>query len=64
MNARTWNLNLMATAEHPKTTIANVSQADAAKILRGLMYGPGSSESAHVGAAVTAVDRHEVALAA
>jgi len=68
MNTRTWNLKLMATDEHPETTIEGVSQADATKILRGLMYGPGSAEYGHVQAAVAggvaAVDRHEGPLAA
>lgn len=65
MNSRTWNLKLMATDDHPETTLEGVSQEDAAKLLRGLMYGPDSSDYAHVRAAVrTAVDRHEGALAA
>jgi len=66
MNSRTWNLKLMATDEHPATTLEGVSQDDATKILRGLMYGPGSHEYAHVQAAVSATraDRHEGSLAA
>lgn len=67
MNTRTWNLKLMATDEHPETTLEGVSQADATKILRGLMYGPGSAEYKHVQAAVQyagRVDRHEGSLAA
>ena len=66
MNSRTWNLNLMATDDHPATTLEGVSHEDATKILRGLMYGPGSSEYAHVQAAVSAAraDRHEGPLAA
>ena len=67
-NTRTWNLKLMATDDHPETTIEGVSQADATTILRGLMYGPGSVEYGHVEAAVAtagaAVDRHEGPLAA
>jgi hypothetical protein len=68
MNKRTWNLNLMATADHPATTLEGVSHDDATKILRGLMHGPGSTEYAHMQAAVAttrvAVDRHEGPLAA
>jgi hypothetical protein len=67
MNARTWNLKLMATDEHPETTIEGVSQEAAAKILRGLMYGPGSADYAHVEHAVAdarRLDRHESSLAA
>ena len=65
MSTRTWNLKLMATDEHPETTIEGVSQGDATKILRGLMYGPGSVEYGHVQAAVHARrDRHERPLAA
>ena len=66
MSTRTWNLKLMATDEHPATTLEGVSQADATKILRGLMYGPGSTEYAHVQAAVgtARADRHEGPLAA
>ena len=67
MTARTWNLNLMATDAHPATTLEGVSHADAAKILRGLMYGPGSPEYAHVEHAVATgrrLDRHEGSLAA
>lgn len=65
MNSRTWNLKLMATDEYPAATLEGVSQEDATKILRGLMYGPGSTEYAHVRAAVGArVDHHEGALAA
>lgn len=60
MNARTWNLKLMATDEHPETTIEHVSQEDATKILRGLMYG----DYTHVTTSVATVDRHEAALAA
>jgi len=67
MNTRTWNLKLMATGDHPETTLEGVSRDDAAKILRGLMYGPDSTEYAHVQHAVAAagrVDRHEASLAA
>jgi hypothetical protein len=68
MNARTWNLNLMATDDRPATTIEGVSQKDAAKILRGLMHGPSSIEYVHVEDAIAAarvgVDRHEAPLAA
>jgi hypothetical protein len=42
-------------------TIENVSQEDATKILRGLMYGSASSDYAHVRAAV---NRRDDALAA
>jgi hypothetical protein len=65
MNARTWNLKLMATDEHPETTLEGVSQEAATTILRGLMYG--SLDHAHAQAAVAAgatVDRHEGPLAA
>ena len=68
MNTRTWNLNLMATEHHPATTLEGVSQEDATKILRGLMYGPASVEYTHVQHAVAHagghVDRHEAPLAA
>lgn len=68
MNTRTWNLKLMATDDRPETTIEGVAQADATKILRGLMYGPGSVEYGHVQAVVATVgagiDRHEGPLAA
>ena len=67
MNTRTWNLKLTATDDHPAATLEGVSHDDATKILRGLMYGPGSAEYVHVQAAVattTAVDRHEGPLAA
>lgn len=67
MTARTWNLKLMATDEHPAATIDGVSQEAATMILRGLMYGPGSREYAHVEHAVAAartIDRHEGSLAA
>jgi len=66
MNARTWNLKLTATDDHPETTLEGVSHEDATKILRGLMYGPGSVEYAHVQAAVAGLgaDRHEGPLAA
>lgn len=66
MNTRTWNLNLMATDDHPATTLEGVSHEDATKILRGLMYGPSSRDYAHVQNAVAGVyaDRHEGPLAA
>lgn len=67
MNARTWNLKLTATDDHPATTLEGVSHDDATKILRGLMHGPGSADYAHVLAVATAgvaVDRHEGPLAA
>jgi hypothetical protein len=66
MTARTWNLKLMATDDHPETAIEGISQEDATKILRGLMHGPTSPDYAHVEAAVHAVraDRHEAPLAA
>lgn len=66
MNSRTWNLNLKETDTHPATTIKGLSQEDASKVLRGLMYGPQSPEYTYVEAAVRAerVDRHEGPLAA
>lgn len=67
MTARTWNLKLMATDGHPETTIEGVSQEAATKILRGLMYGPGWPEYAHVERVVAdarTMDRHEGPLAA
>jgi hypothetical protein len=66
MNTRTWNVKLMATDEHPETTIEGVSNEDAAKILRGLMYGPDAIEYGHVKAARAhaPVDHHERSLAA
>lgn len=51
MNARTWNLTLMANEQHGETTIERVSHEVATKILRGLMYGPGSTDYQHVEAA-------------
>ncbi len=64
-NTRTWNLNLMATDDHPATKLEGVSQEDTMKILRGLMYGPDYPAYADVRAAITApADRHEGALAA
>ena len=66
MNARTWNIKLMATDDHPETTIEGVSNDDATKLLRGLMYGPGTQAYAHVQSAVAGVhaDQHERPLAA
>ncbi len=67
MNSRTWNLKLMATDEHPETVVEGVSHEDATKLLRGLMYGPGTRDYAHVEAAVRGArtrDRHEGSLAA
>lgn len=66
MNARTWNLKLMATEDHPELTIEGVPHDAATKILRGLMYGPGSRDYAHVQDAIAGarVDRHEGPLAA
>ena len=67
MTARTWNLKLTATDWHPETTIEGVSQEAATKILRGLMYGPGSAAYTHVEHAVAVArrtDRHEGPLAA
>lgn len=65
MNSRTWNLKLMATDQHPETTLKNVSQEEATKLVHALMYGPGSVDYAHVEAAVHAArDRHEGPLAA
>ena len=67
MNTRTWNLKLMATDEHPETLIEGVSHEDATKLLRGLMYGPGTSDYAHVESALRTartLDRHEGPLAA
>ena len=53
--ARTWNLKLTATDDHPETTIEGVSQEAATKILRGLMYGPSARRSTpHVELAVAA----------
>lgn len=51
MTNRTWTLKLMATDEHPETTVEHVSQEDAVKLLRGLMYSPGSPEYGYVEAA-------------
>jgi len=67
MTARTWNLKLTATDRHPETTLTGVSDGDATKILRGLMYGPGSPEYAaveHAVAATRRMGRHEGSLAA
>ncbi len=66
MNARTWNLTLTATDDHPATTIEGLSQEAATKILRGLMHGPGSYDYAHVEHAVALAhgDGHERPLAA
>ncbi len=62
MNARTWNLKLMATDEHPETTINGVSHEAATHLLRGLMHG--SLDEMHRQVAATRVDRHEGPLAA
>jgi len=67
MTARTWNLKLTATDRHPETTLEGVSQEAATRLLRGLMYGPGTPEYTHVEQAVAAasrMDRHEGSLAA
>lgn len=66
MTARTWNLNLSATDDHPETTLEGLSQEDATKILRGLMHGPGSRDYAHVEHALAGArtDHHEGPLAA
>lgn len=67
MNSRTWTLKLMATDTQPETTIDGISQEDATKILRGLMYGPPSREYEYVEAAINAArarDHHEASLAA
>jgi hypothetical protein len=68
MNTRTWNLTMMATDDHPETTLEGISREDAAKILRGLMDGPDSAEYAHMQHAFAVaggrVDRHEAPLAA
>jgi hypothetical protein len=39
MTARTWNLKLMATEDHPETALEGVSEQAATSILRELMYG-------------------------
>ncbi|HMJ02052.1 MAG TPA: hypothetical protein VK506_03870, partial [Conexibacter sp.] len=60
-------LKLMATDEHPATVIEGVSNEDATKLLRGLMYGPGTRDYEHVEAArrtARTLDRHEGPLAA
>lgn len=64
MNARTWNLKLMATDEHPETTIEGVSQEAATNLLRGLMYGSLDHTNLHEVAAAARADRHEGPLAA
>jgi len=63
MITRTWNLKLMATDEHPETTIEGVSQEAATHLLRGLMYGSLDRTNLHEVAAARA-DRHEGPLAA
>lgn len=52
MEDRTWTLKLMATDEHPETTVAGVSKEEAMMLLRGLMHGPRSPEYAYVDAVV------------
>jgi hypothetical protein len=64
MNTRTWNLKLLATDEHPETTIEGVSQEAATHILRGLMYGSLDHAKLHQVAAAARADRHEGPLAA
>ena len=54
MNTRLWNLKLTATDDYGETTIERVSDEVGTQILRGLMYGPGSSDYKHV---LTAVER-------
>ena len=49
MNTRTWNIKLVATEEHPETTLENVPQEQAAKILRRMMYGPARSYAVALG---------------
>jgi hypothetical protein len=62
MKNRTWTLNLMATDEHPATTLEGIPQAEAANILRGLIHGPRSPEYAYVDAAVrVGAPQHPVA---
>jgi hypothetical protein len=64
MTARTWNLKLMATDEHPETTLEGVSQEAASTLLRELMYGSLDHAHAQAAAARARADRHEGPLAA
>lgn len=48
----TWNLTLMATDDHPETTLHNVPEAETKRILRELMYGSGLHDQATLRAAV------------
>ena len=67
MTSRTWNLKLNATDDHPETVVEGVSQEDATKLLRGLMYGPGTQDYEHVEVALRTArtrDRHQGPLAA
>ncbi|HEX7292888.1 MAG TPA: hypothetical protein VF250_17330 [Conexibacter sp.] len=64
MNAPTWNLKLMATDEHPETTIEGVPQEAATHILRGLMYGSLDRANLHEAVAAARADHHEGSLAA
>jgi hypothetical protein len=52
MKNRTWTLNLMATPDHPATTLAGIPQDEATRILHGLIHGPRSPEYAYVEDAV------------
>jgi len=65
MNKRLWNLKLTATDDYGETTIERVSNEVGAQLLRGLMYGPGSSDYKHVLAAVERIrtrrDDHSLA---
>jgi hypothetical protein len=64
MNARTWNLKLMATDDHPETTLTGVSDDVARTVLHGLMYGYLDRARLHDAVAGARTDRHEGALAA
>jgi hypothetical protein len=63
MTARTWNLKLMATDEHPEMTVEGLSQEAATNVLRGLMHGDIDREQLNDVPAARA-DRHEAPLAA
>jgi len=64
MNTRTWNLKLLATDEHPETTIEGVPHEAATNIVRGLMYGSLDRTNLHEVVAAARADRHEGPLAA
>jgi hypothetical protein len=58
MTNRTWNLKLMATEEQPETTVGGISGANAAKIMRALVYGSEAQARAQLDAAAREARGH------